>query len=61
MLSVIESVTGKLAKVNYTPARKLDVPVNFLDITRANSELLWHPEITLEEGIARTSSALQEL
>jgi len=61
IVATIQAVTGKAAKVNYTPARKLDVPVNYLDITRARNELAWVPTITLEQGVAKTWSALQGL
>lgn len=61
ILAVIQAVTGKVPIVNYTPARKLDVPVNYLDITRANAELSWTPTITLEQGVAKVWSWLQGL
>ena len=54
LLVTMQSVTGRAPKVQYTPARKLDVPINFLDISRGRSELLWEPTISLEDGIART-------
>lgn len=61
IVATIQAVTGKTTKVNYTPARKLDVPVNYLDITRARNELAWAPTVTLEQGVAKTLSALQGL
>lgn len=61
IVATIQAVTGKAAKVNYTPARKLDVPVNYLDITRARNELAWAPTVSLEQGVAKTWSALQGL
>lgn len=61
ILAVIQAVTGKTATVNYTPARKLDVPVNYLDITRAKVELSWKPTISLEQGLAKTLTWLQTL
>ena len=61
ILRTIQAVTRKTALVNYTPARKLDVPVNYLDITRARNELAWAPTVTLEQGVAKTLSALQGL
>lgn len=54
ILSVIGKVTGRDPIVRYTPARKLDVPVNCLDIQLAQKELGWRPEVSWEEGIART-------
>ena len=54
ILSVIREVTGLQPVVRYTPGRRLDVPVNCLDIQLAKKELGWQPEISWEEGIART-------
>ena len=54
IVSVIRQVTGRNLRVEFTPGRRLDVPVNCLDITRAKDELNWQPEISLEEGMART-------
>jgi len=54
IMSVIRHVTGKNPRVEFTPGRRLDVPVNCLDISRAKNELNWQPEIPLEEGIGRT-------
>jgi UDP-glucose 4-epimerase len=54
ILNVIREVTGLKPEVRYTPARRLDVPVNCLDIQLAKKELGWQPEISWEEGIART-------
>ena len=38
-------------KINFMPARLLDVPINVLDITRAQQELDWTPKISLREGL----------
>jgi UDP-glucose 4-epimerase len=54
ILSVVRKVTGLRPIVRYTPARRLDVPVNCLDIHLAKKELGWQPGIAWEEGIART-------
>jgi len=54
ILSVIRKVTGMQPEVRYTQGRRLDVPVNCLDIHLAKKELGWQPKISLEEGIART-------
>jgi len=59
VLSTIEKVTGEKPAINFTPARKLDVPVNCLDISRAKKELSWAPRIGLEDGIGRTWEWLQ--
>ena len=54
IVSVIRRVTGRNFHVEFTPGRRLDVPVNCLDITRAKDELNWQPGVSLEKGIART-------
>ncbi len=45
---------GKRPKVEYLPGRPLDVPVNVLDVSRAQKELSWEPRTELADGIART-------
>lgn len=54
ILSSIQKVTGKEPNIDFSPGRKLDVPVNCLKIEKALTELGWHAEIELEEGIKRT-------
>ena len=54
ILSLIHQVTGRKPEVKYEPSRKLDVPVNCLDIRRAYNELNWRPETNLKEGLRRT-------
>lgn len=59
LLHVMQAVTRRIPVVHYMPARKLDVPINFLDVARARRELLWQPRISLQEGITRTWRWLQ--
>jgi UDP-glucose 4-epimerase len=54
ILAVIHRVTGKVPLVNYTAARKFDLPINYLDVSRAKAELEWEPETSLEKGIELT-------
>jgi len=54
ILSVIREVTGKNPAVHYNSPRKFDVPVNCLDISKAQDELNWSPQVSLHEGIERT-------
>lgn len=54
LLSTIEQVTGKPARVVFSPSRKFDVPVNCLDVSRAKAELGWSPLVPLKDGIERT-------
>jgi UDP-glucose 4-epimerase len=60
IISAIEQVTGKNAKVTYTAARKFDVPVSVLDIARAQNELGWQPKIDLNEGLRLTRAHIKE-
>jgi len=54
ILSVIRKVTGLQPEVRYSQGRRLDVPANCLDIQLAKKELGWQPQISLQDGIART-------
>ena len=49
-----KEVTGKNPLVRFTPSRKLDVPINCLDISRARRDLGWEPKLSLKEGIDLT-------
>ncbi|QXE91549.1 NAD-dependent epimerase/dehydratase family protein [Geomonas subterranea] len=53
LVEVIGRVTGTKPSVEYKPVRKLDVPVNYLDVTLAREELGWTPRLDLDQGIAR--------
>lgn len=59
LLKIMQSVTGRTPVIQYSPARKLDVPVNFLNISRAQKELQWKPRVSLEEGMEKTWAWLQ--
>jgi UDP-glucose 4-epimerase len=59
IVALMQEVTGKKPDVHFTPVRALDVPVNCLDISRAQKELDWKPIISLKEGIARSWEWLQ--
>lgn len=54
VLEVIAEITEKPLNLVFAPTRKLDVPVNCLDISRARDELAWAPKLSLEEGVAKT-------
>ena len=60
IISAIEEVTGKTARVRYTAARKFDVPVSVLDIKRAQNELGWQPRTHLNEGLRLTYARIKE-
>ncbi len=59
LINIMQAVTGRTPLIRYLPARKLDVSVNILDISRAQKELSWSPQVPLEEGINRTWQWLQ--
>jgi UDP-glucose 4-epimerase len=54
LIQVIEGVLGHKIAQEFYPARGFDVPVSILDNSLAKTELGWHPQIALEEGIVRT-------
>jgi UDP-glucose 4-epimerase len=60
IIAAIEQVTGKKAQARYTAARKFDVPVSVLDITRARNELGWQPKIDLNAGLRLTYARIKE-
>jgi UDP-glucose 4-epimerase len=54
ILFAIQKVTGKKGVVNYSASRSCDVLINYLDVSLANKELGWKPNISLEQGILFT-------
>jgi UDP-glucose 4-epimerase len=54
LLEIIREVVGIDLKVRYTNKRSFDVPKIYLDITRAQYELTWRPETTIDVGIKKT-------
>ena len=44
---------GDSLQVRRYPGRKVDVPVNVLDIGRAKHELAWQPQVSLQEGLRK--------
>ncbi|EFM11424.1 NAD-dependent epimerase/dehydratase [Paenibacillus curdlanolyticus YK9] len=54
LLEVVDSISEILGckyNINYLDARKIDVPVNVLDVSRAEDNLLWKGRVTFEEAI----------
>jgi UDP-glucose 4-epimerase len=54
LIDLIERALGREIIRHYSPGRPFDVPVSVLDNTQARRELAWHPQVGLEEGIAKT-------
>lgn len=54
ILGAIEQLLNRPIQRRYTAGRQFDVPVNILDITRAQSVLGWRPRVSFAEGLART-------
>lgn len=58
IIDVLQRITGKQLKIQYTVARPFDLPVSILDISKASRDLGWMPQVSFEEGIW---SVVQEL
>lgn len=54
ILDYIEKITGKILTREYGEARPFDVPISYLDISKAKQVLGWKPEIDIETGIRNT-------
>jgi UDP-glucose 4-epimerase len=55
LLGMIEQVTAKKADIIFHPSRSFDVPRNVLDITTAQKELEWTPQVPMIEGLKKTA------
>ncbi len=53
LISLIEKQLGKRAKIKYLPAQPGDVKITYADITKAQKELEYHPQVDIHEGIRR--------
>ena len=60
IIQAIESVLNVKLNINYTTARKVDVPVNYLDISRYEAAYGTLSPINLEEGIKKTAKFLKQ-
>lgn len=60
LVEAVGRATGCDPRVVYTPGRKMDVPINRLDISRAGKYLGWRPKTSLEEGLSATVAALRK-
>lgn len=55
LLGMIEQVTAKKADIIFHPSRSFDVPRNVLNITAAQKELEWTPQIPMIDGLKKTA------
>ena len=60
VIATIETLGRIPVRIEYLPARGLDVPFNVLDRRRAHVELGWEPEISFERGLATTIAWYRE-
>ena len=59
ILDSIDSLIGEPVKRVYLPSRAFDVPVNILDISKAENLLSWKPQMPFVEGLSRTAQWLK--
>jgi UDP-glucuronate 4-epimerase len=50
----LEELLGKRAEIKYEPIDPTDVLATRADITKASERLGWSPQVTLEDGLAKT-------
>lgn len=60
LLEIIEKVLKVSISVNYFPGRKVDVPVNYLDISRYERNFGKLVSVSLEEGIQKTLAFMRK-
>lgn len=59
LLTIISESLGRKLNVKYTQGRKVDVPVNYLDISRFEREFGKIQTVSLSEGIHKTADFLR--
>lgn len=60
VLSAIESALSLKLNINHLPGRPVDVPVNYLDISRYEAAFGPLNPVTLEAGIVKTAAFMKE-
>ena len=60
LLSIIGQSLGISVDVKFKQARKFDVPVNVLDISKIKHDLAWFPSTHIDQGVARVWRWIQE-
>ena len=61
LIAEIRAIVETEVKVEYTPARALDVPVNVLDVSLAKQKLKWQPSVGMKVGLARAWNWVKHL
>jgi UDP-glucose 4-epimerase len=61
LLITIRQVIEDDFEVEYIEGRKVDIPINVLDITKAKTILQWKPTVQIEVGIQKTWQWLKTL
>jgi UDP-glucose 4-epimerase len=61
LITIIESVSKIPVKCRFLDGRKFDVPINVLDISRAQKDFNWSPQVALQEGLGRMYTYLKNL
>lgn len=59
LVEIVQSVLKRKSMIEYKQGRKVDVPVNYLDISRYEKEFGQLAFCSIEEGIKRTASFLK--
>ncbi|HEY3350245.1 MAG TPA: NAD-dependent epimerase/dehydratase family protein [Thermoanaerobaculia bacterium] len=54
VVALAEKVLGASIPVHFLPSRRIDVPSNVLDVSRARTLLGWEAQTPLEEGLRKT-------
>jgi nucleoside-diphosphate-sugar epimerase len=54
IISLLEGLLGKKAKVEYRPFHKADMKITWAEIGKAKRLLGWEPEVSIEEGLKKT-------
>ncbi|MEZ3499124.1 NAD-dependent epimerase/dehydratase family protein [Pantoea sp. KPR_PJ] len=58
LINMIENVLQRKLAVNYQPGRSFDIDINVLSNELAKAELGWQPQITMQNGLERTTKWL---
>jgi UDP-glucuronate 4-epimerase len=53
LISILEKLLGKKAKLQFLPKPAGDVPITYADISKARRLLNFHPTTSLEEGLQK--------